>query len=116
MADDGALKTNGFNSQKVTSLKRQWLDAEEAAASAIAKANAKKKGVIDSVLEAADQMGVKKSNFRKMMLEGKHLRNAEAVRADLEAKGDQDVLDQFDNLKVAAGMPLFDFEAGRPVE
>lgn len=107
MAADTGIKTNGFNKQKVQSFKKQWEKAEAEAASIIGAAMQKCKEAKDDILAAADAAGIKKSVFRKVMKRSKLINQAEEIRESID---DEDMVDQFDNVQLALGLPLFEID------
>jgi len=108
MSEDGALKTNGFEKEQVQKLKQQWETAESEAASEIGIIMQRTKEAKDGILERADSLGIKKAVFRKVMKRAKLLRQSEEIRDNID---DEDTLSQFDNVQLAAGLPLFDANA-----
>ena len=105
MSEDGNLKTNGFNKEQVQKLKQQWETAESEAASEIGIIMQRTKEAKAGILERADSLGIKKAVFRKVMRKSKLLRQAEEVRESID---DPDVVDHFDAVQIAVGLPLFD--------
>lgn len=103
MSDE--LKTNGFNKQKVQSFMRQWQAAEDKAASLIGEAMQACKETKDEILDAAEAAGIKKSTMRKVAKRRKLLNQAEDIRENIES---EEMRDQFDNVMLAAGLPLFE--------
>lgn len=105
MASADGIKTNGFNKQKTKAFLAEWEKIEEWAASEIGKIAQKTRDKKEEVLDAAESIGINKSVFRKVAKEAKLLRQADEIRGTID---DPDKVDQFDNVKLAAGMTLFD--------
>lgn len=110
MSKEDGLKTNGFASEKVQGFLKEVDKIDDWAASEIGKINNKKKEKLGDVRSAADQIGIKKSVFNATMKEHRLIRKADAVRDSFAAnhEDDHDLVDQLDNVRLAAGLPLFE--------
>ncbi len=105
MATD-ATKTNGFNKEKVQSAKRQWEAAEKAAEKEIEKVKEALGEKKDGILERMETIGIQRGVFKTMVAEGKLRQKADNMREKYAEN--PDVQDQYDNVRLAAGMLLFD--------
>ena len=110
MSEDEGL-TNSFSKTKVQKFKKEWERVEADAASEIGSIMKGVKDAKDGILESAEAIGIKKSVFKKVMKKAKLLRQAEEVRSSID---DEEVVDQFDNVQLAAGLPLFDMAPSEP--
>lgn len=105
MAKDEGIKTNGFNKQKTTAFLKDLDRIEKEEGEAHAKISEKYAGQRETVKEAAEAIGINRRVLGKVSQERKLLRKIDSLRGNL---GDEDLIDQFDNVKLAGGMTLFD--------
>lgn len=110
------VKTNGFDKAKVQTFIAEWEKTEADASEKIGRIMAKVKSDKDNILEAAENIGIARKVMRSVINEKKLRNKADAARdAFVEMLGDtdtkEDMVDQRDNVALAAGLPLFDGEA-----
>lgn len=103
------IKTSGFSKAKLRGYLKAWDEAAAEYLSANGAAMKKKKDAMEDILGAVDQIGVKKSVWRKAMETLKFRKKAKGIRGTID---DADTVDQFDVVCLALGIPLFDDEQG----
>lgn len=105
------IKTNGFAKTKVAGYLKEVDKIDEWAASEYGKISAKVKDRLNDVREAAEVIGIKKTVMNATIKRHRLQRKADDVRdhfAETIGQGNPDLVDQLDNVMLAAGMDLFD--------
>ncbi len=102
------MATNGFNKQKVKGFIDEWQKIEDEASAKIGAIMSKVKSAKDNILEHAEGIGIKRKVMRNIITEVKLREKADAMRDEFAENNDEDMIDQRDNVALAAGLTLFD--------
>lgn len=108
------LKTNGFNKKKVVGALKEWDTAQGEFDKIVEEAAAEFAEAKDNILGRMEEIGIKRSVMKAIVTEQKLLAKAAGIRNRFAE--DADVQDQFDNVKVAAGLPLWDYATGEAAD
>lgn len=118
MAKDG-VKTNGFNKEKVRGFLKEVDKIDDWAASEHGKISNKTKERLGNVREHAESIGIQPRVMNAVIKEHRLRRKADGIRddfADNIGQDDSAIVDQLDNVRLAAQLPLFGDPEDKPAK